>query len=721
MLYRTLLERHYGVIAFTFAGIMIVPQLFYIANVQDFNADAVLPILPLLVGIPLLMLGILARISDRGQRFLIGLGLSIIICDQFLGAQIAQLDGSSSDISTSNFTTVANTLVFLGLPLALAFKGSKFKPILMDLTLILTLLATGLTIYSLILSFSSAKPDQASEPTELNESIKLPSNNPNIYLIWLDAMETRPMLRYISSDSNKTDFSGFTLFRNNSSNYLYTAQSYISFMSGTVYNGGDYDQWRSKSDGLRQIVKSQGYNISSYAKKAFISDIDDKTSDANDIFLSWTKVKHPFIGDFITYWIVRSLPSALSNISLPHAKGIGSKASYILNHASDYSQVSTISDGIEPLTGVFTLKQLIIDEESRSDTGEFVVAQAVIPHGPNVIDEDCNYRGNRYLKASDTYYQQVVCSSKLVTRYLQKLKALDRFDSSLIVIMSDHGAGWGVGGVDEQPLNESFTSWSPSMVVSRASSLLMIKPPKVTEEKEFNISNRETQLIDLLPTVLTLAGFENQVPLNIEGRNVFSTESHKRKKEITYFKPGGTIDPFEAKLHELVYQADDGITQVSSASDFKSTRDLKPLNCGQTIDLSSADYSSSAYTSTGLSATESWGRWSSGDLVRFTFRTKTTGCQIRSLSLRLKAFTTQFNPTQSAKIILNGKQISSLSIKLGDPSPTELELQIPSSGHPNDGINTLEFHIDKPTSPKEAGVGNDKRKLGLGFVSLTFN
>ncbi len=113
--------------------------------------------------------------------------------------------------------------------------------------------------------------------------------------------------------------------------------------------------------------------------------------------------------------------------------------------------------------------------------------------------------------------------------------------------MGDHGSGW-AGAVDGEekdpsPLNNEYMPWSKSMVISRSSALLMVKPPKTSNAIDLKISERETQLIDIYPTILSAIGHSEKIPKIIHGIDVFDQISPERENILLISNHLGQLIP----------------------------------------------------------------------------------------------------------------------------------------------------------------------------------
>ena len=122
------LQNNFGVIIFITAGILLIPQLYYLSNIKEFSYDILLLLLPIGLSISVYLLTLLLPIiGNRSQLLLTGIGISILLCDQFLRLDIAHLDGSAKDIIIDPFLATLNAIVYIGLPIIFLLYGNKFK------------------------------------------------------------------------------------------------------------------------------------------------------------------------------------------------------------------------------------------------------------------------------------------------------------------------------------------------------------------------------------------------------------------------------------------------------------------------------------------------------------------------------------------------------------------------------------------------------------------
>ncbi len=732
-------KNHYGSIVFASLGIVAIPQLFFHANSKEFDGDLVLIAIPVVAALAVLaVLRLLSGKSNTNQRIqcvLTGTGVAILLCDMLFRANLGALDGGTEDFSASFTTKLGSLAVFFGLPTITGLFADKVAKLMKDLAPIASLLAVGLVGYSVVLAYSAHDLPEAEYKTNTQDSANplTPSAGttlPNIYLIWLDGLQADYSKRYLDSAENSAAFPGFTMFAKNSSNYLYTLQSYASFMSGTLYRKGHYETWAKGGERLRQTLAGLNYRISAYAKTEFLSELDVAQTEASQIFSERNAVAHPYVADFVTYWLTRSLPAAVTQPAFKLSRTAGNKLHQLINPNQHYAQVQSIADGIEPLSGVFTLEKLLADEAARSSFGELVIAQAVIPHGPYVIDNECNYRGRGTISPQDGYYQQLECAMHLTGEFLEELKRLNRYESSLVIIFGDHGSGWAglIGTPPKQEtaaLNPEYTTWTSSMVAGRAAAGLLIKPNGTSTDTPLIRSGDETQLMDIYPTILTLLGESEQIDADVEGHSLFTQDgtarpTPPREKFMTYFRPSKMLNLREAEIYDLSITEQDSL-EVSLRGPFQTAADFPSMQCGKPISFANNYPDTDFYSSFGLSSIWGWGRWSVGNRVSLEFRAPDSSCAQNTLVLTARGFVSTAHPIQKATVELNGQHIGDIEYALSHPDKRVHKLNLPAGALQAGQLNSLEFNILTAQSPKALGLSIDDRLLGIGFEALQVN
>jgi len=715
-------SRGYGLVTLV-SSVLLVGQAYILKNLEAFQFDALLPFSAFLISslLALLLLPLLCIKRGFIQPLLAGLGLSALIGDQFFPAGILRLDGAARLIETPAPILVTNTFLFLILPTLLIRYRKALRKTLGDLAVVLLFLSCGFSSWNGVVCIANSAEQHAEINSQENSGAVAPVDKPNVYLIWLDALQTDFARHYLEGGDGRAMYTGFHLFLNNSANYPYTLQSYASFMSGTLFKGVDYQSWSQNSERLRSVFSDAGYRVSSYAKADFLSPLDDWSKTAEKIFSEYSATPHPYMADFISYWLVKLTPAVFANSIMAGANTAGGFLSNWVNPETKYSKVTTIADGIEPLSGVFTLRDLIAGEADREAQGELVIAQAVIPHGPYVMDENCEYVGKRDEDIQEAYSQQTRCALGLVGDFLETLAELDRLERSIVVIFGDHGAGW--AGLMDRPikrnepaLNPSFTPWNRDMMVSRAAAALMIKPALSDRKKGVVYSEMDSQLVDLLPTVLGLVPLDDAGYGSFDGIDIFSEEleGKQRDKSFYYFRPGRIMDPYQTEIYDLDYSAL-GLTDLTYSRKLLSSDDLEPLACNRPVFIGKETL---LYTGDSLGSPEGWGRWTIGTRAAVNIKSSTDQCRPKLIKLSTRPYINAKHQEQRVAVFLNNVFLVEVVATVSEPFRKTQELLIPPDAWVQNGSNELRFEIANPISPEELGLGGDKRRLGFGLETL---
>jgi hypothetical protein len=160
-------------------------------------------------------------------------------------------------------------------------------------------------------------------------------------------------------------------------------------------------------------------------------------------------------------------------------------------------------------------------EPKLSPKNRYTYLHLLIPHHPYVLRKDCSFSSD--LENTEKI-EQAACAYSLVKGLIDRLKQVDRFDDSIIVIHADHGFGekraFGIEDrlrplvVDSKdiPVHHAVSY----LAIRRA--LLLIKPAGEFAPKEFIKSQTYTSLVDLGPTIYGMAAVP--IPKHFHGRDI---------------------------------------------------------------------------------------------------------------------------------------------------------------------------------------------------------
>jgi hypothetical protein len=123
----------------------------------------------------------------------------------------------------------------------------------------------------------------------------------------------------------------------------------------------------------------------------------------------------------------------------------------------------------------------------------------------------------------------------------------------------------------------------------------------------------------------------------------------------------------------------------------------------------------------GFSVIEEWGRWTDGDEAVLMTRLPHLSDEDLLVRFDVRAFLAPPAPCLDVEVIVNGTPLANWHFDLDDPTTLGLR-EVPLSSSITGGLDVVWFHfrINKAKSPMELRMSDDPRRLGIGFVSLTF-
>lgn len=131
-----------------------------------------------------------------------------------------------------------------------------------------------------------------------------------------------------------------------------------------------------------------------------------------------------------------------------------------------------------------------------------------------------------------------------------------------------------------------------------------------------------------------------------------------------------------------------------------------PATLAEGIDFAKPGYPAFIAETSGMSGYEPWGRWTDGEKAIF----RLTQLLPKQFTLVIQANAFGPNLGEAVKVKIGAAQ---QEFKVSEQYQTyRLDFTLPEP------VDTIEFLIPKPSSPRELKVGDDPRKLGIGLIKL---
>ena len=448
------------------------------------------------------------------QRYvaaLFALGVLLWVQGNLLVADYGLLDGGGLDLASHAWRAPFELgLWVVAVALATVFAAAVVRVATAASSLLVALQATALLLPGTALpaGWSSVGPAGGNAvrwrlpPAEIYEL----SSTRNLIHIVLDMFPTHTFAEILESDRPLFDrhWSGFTFFRDHLGAFRTTKASMPAMLTGVAYRNEMPFQDFIVRPSVFHALGQQGYRLR--AITSLPSDFPTRSVPGAEAAIQYG-IPRPY-GSYADYLDATS--AQLLDLSLfrhaPHGAkaGVYREAEWLLQ-SRVAERRRTESLGGRPFGDTTFLLEFASRITPVGDSPTYTFVHLITPHPPLVMDANCTYRGRRP-RSADHFTEQARCALLAVQTVLDRLRALDLYDSSAIVVTSDHGAG------RFRPRNSPFAGMrSPGRdldwIVADATTLLLIKP--VDAQGPLRTSYAPTSLTDLPATLFGLANLPN--------------------------------------------------------------------------------------------------------------------------------------------------------------------------------------------------------------------
>jgi len=488
----------------------------------------------LLPGLIILLLLIGAGLvlpSNPGRRFtsiLFALAVLVWIQGNLLVWKYGVLTGQGIVWKGHAWSGWVDAALWIGLlSAAVAFSKSISKIVIFGSALFLILQSfTG--IYT-----SLKKPGlwksgaQTSAPMTPPQGVFEFSRRANVIQLILDGFQSDFFKEIVARDPEKyrKALDGFTFFEEATSSFPSTQMSVPAILSGEVYKN-DIPTYKF----IRQI--NQGRTIGNV--------LHDRGFDVDLV-----------VGDIYTRK-VRS--STIYDIAIPYGYTL---SQHVRNNAAQMMDLVLFRASPQPVKRLVYNDQLWLFQHliasktqnleyrlfsHRAFLDDFIRKASVARekpvykylhlmtvHPPILVDEDCGFKPG----LPTTWENRIIqarCAFDQFLSFLERLRSLGIYDSSLIILQGDHGTAEHVKMLNnDQAAEKTLYHESLSRIASLALPLLAVKPPGA--RGLLANSKAEVELTDLPATICSLLRIDEA----FKGRSVFAIDPKERRERKFYF------------------------------------------------------------------------------------------------------------------------------------------------------------------------------------------
>jgi len=220
---------------------------------------------------------------------------------------------------------------------------------------------------------------------------------------------------------------------------------------------------------------------------------------------------------------------------------------------------------------------------------KYKLLHLLTPHQPYTTDQNCDPISP--FSGVEASYLQSRCSMLTIIELLNKLKAMEVYDNSLIIINGDHGI------CSDYNMPTKVENDSLPNCIGNANPLVLVKKPN--SRAPFAISSRQISTTDIPVSVLDLSS----IPNTLSGTSMFSKiDPGNRSRRFFQFEPNrvlaSKLDRFDTVI---TYEIDGDLRHSDSWKKASNTNQINfdQLKYGKIIEIEKS----------GVSSAGAWVRW----------------------------------------------------------------------------------------------------------------
>ena len=515
------------------------------------------------------------------------------------------------------------------------------------------------------------------------------SSTRNIVHIVLDSFQTDIFRELVVEQQLEDDLRGFVLFAENIGVAPYTSFSIPAIFSGQIYDGnqlpGKYYR-DSIEAGFQNRLYDQGYTVNlvpgeSMRGSQFTNYYDRqrvyKGSPEEVVYLNAARLIDVTLFRQSPHWVRHRIYNDNNWTIAPLVAGSGSSSS--LREKAFFNDY---------------LQHIIVGDSQPA----YHFLHLLPPHPPYVTRSDGSYAGRILPNTRENYRNEARAILKLFLKLLDRLKELNLYDRSLIILQGDHGS-------QIPPVVDGKTV---DTCVPRVAALLTVKLPG--SSGDLTVSSAPTSILDLATTIMRAAAAEGRFP----GRSIFEIESSevRTRPYVTYSTTGGKQELTRHWIQGSIFNPTSCFADKPVAVQTRRA----PYEYGAVITFGLVG-NADDYVGFGWGSPMSRGWWNSGKSasLKLTVALPETDLLLKA---KLLPYLRPQVPEQNIYVLVNGTEVDLWSAR-------ERKMQQFRAVIPNGLIHSPEveirFDLPNAASPESLGTGSDKRKLAILMSSLSLH
>jgi hypothetical protein len=483
------------------------PHTIYVGNQQEFSApfwSLAVHLAPMILyvagGLALLGVALPTRLFRSYVVGLFGIGIVLWIQGNLIVGNYGALNGEDIDWSGHAWRSRHELALWIGLPVLATIAARKVFPIAVSVSRVLVALQLVLLAFTAAQADPEARAKWQGPPDEMFEL----SSTQNVFHFVLDGFQSDVFHDIVEAGRAEIDrqFAGFSFFPNHAGAFPTTIVSIPAMLTGAVYRNQEpmrpYMSRQFERASLFGVMRAQGYQVDA------VSGLKYDTKSVTNFY----RLQRPYVTyDAYTRFAAWELADLALFRHSPHLlkPTIYNGQSWRLQTIFGQT-ANTTARRHPPVTGEAFLNDFTARVRVGHNRPLYTYLHVGVPHWPMVLNADCEYIGVKSV-TREIYTGQARCAVKRVGELLARLRDLGLYDSSVIVVSSDHG----IALPPREFTGDRDVFGGPlSVVAGSALALLMVKPPHSTGP--LRVSEAPTTISDIPATIVDILGLKNPFP-----------------------------------------------------------------------------------------------------------------------------------------------------------------------------------------------------------------
>ncbi len=526
---------------------IIGPLILFAANQSEFGVGFgnLFPLLTTILGACLLIAVIFplmpCRFFEKICALFIALAVGVYVQGAFLVWDFGLFDGHAIDWSEYRRQIWGECLMWGGL----IFTALYFAHTLMRHLRWYVAFLIGAPLLAVVVTFSQTPLRWSSERqfSDFDKFYRLSPESNIIYVI-LDTFSAPEFDRLATSDPEIAEtFSDFVFFKNVSSSFPTTAPSIPLLLSGIEYdNRKPLKQFEEAilPQSLPSRLAADGYEVDIASLPQLCHFI--RASMCEGLGALVTNDAAAFrrieLAKLLDLTLFRYLPTILKRV-------VYNDESWLLQ-----SLLGKQQGPLQQSLSIAFADSLVAKLNVTPGPPVFKFLHLLLPHPPTAFDRQCHLRrkhpADKKGPTVSRYEEQARCALLLTSRLLDRLKKLNVYEQSLIVVSADHGYS---GKYGRQHMRQDIPN------IEKALPLVLIKRPNQKNNGALVRSHAPGQLRDIPATIASIIGKDYA----FNGQSLFSLDDTQNRQRRFYsyrWRNRNWATEYLPSMHEYLIQGD---------------------------------------------------------------------------------------------------------------------------------------------------------------------